>query len=140
MKKKMLAAAIPEYHDYTRSFEGQQQNSIKCVMYILVNTSVKLSPGKIAAQVGHAVQKTTQRCINTMKWQHYICACMPKIVLKVPSEELFVSILDQTKNIFKSYVVDEGRTQCAPGTVTAIGYDPLFEKEIPSCFKSLKLL
>ena len=137
-----LSSIITEYRDYPTSFEGQSTdpNTKACKMYILVNTSVKLSAGKIAAQVGHAVQKTTTRCINTRKWSEYVRASMPKIVLKVPSEELFVSILDQTKCIFKSYVVDEGRTQCAPGTVTAVGYDPMYETEIPSCFKTLKLL
>lgn len=136
----MLASAVTEYQDFADSFEGQQSSTRKCVMYILVNKSVKMSPGKIAAQVGHAVQKTTQRCSNTRKWRAYVGNGMPKIVLKIPSEELFVSILDQTKNIWKSYVVDEGRTQVAPGTVTAVGYDPLFENEVPSCLKRLKLL
>jgi len=77
-------------------------------------------------RTGHAVQKTTQRCLGTQKWVHYVQGNMPKVVLKVPSEELFVAILDIT--YFN--VVDEGRTQCPPGTVTAIGYDPLFDTEI----------
>lgn len=136
----MLAAAIPEYEDFAASFAGQGTSNKRCMMYILVNKSVKLSAGKIAAQVGHAVQKTTERCVGTSKWTSYVQSSMPKIVLKVPSEELFVSILDQTKHIKKSYVVDEGRTQCLPGTVTAVGYDPLFDKEIPQCFRQLKLL
>lgn len=137
-----LSSIITEYRDYPISFEGQSVDprTKACKMYILVNTSVKLSAGKIAAQVGHAVQKTTTRCINTRKWTEYVRSSMPKIVLKIPSEELFASILDQTKHIFKSYVVDEGRTQCPPGTVTAVGYDPLYETEIPSCFNNLKLL
>lgn len=136
----MLTAAIPEYEDFDDSFIGQGGSNKRCIMYILVNTSVKLSAGKIAAQVGHAVQKTTQRCLGTSKWVAYVQGSMPKVVLKVPSEELFVAVLDQTKHIKKSYVVDEGRTQCPPGTVTAIGYDPLFDKEIPQCIRQLKLL
>ncbi len=136
----MLAAAIPEYADFDDSFTCQGTSDKRCIMYILVNTSVKLNSGKIAAQVGHAVQKTTQRCLGTSKWSSYVQRSMPKVVLKVPTEELFVTILDQTKHIKKSYVVDEGRTQCASGTVTAIGYDPLFDGEIPSCIRQLKLL
>ena len=137
----MLLNIISEYEDYADSFEGQLAlPKYRCVMYILVNKSVSLSSGKIASQVGHAVQKTTQRCIGSRKWKVYINSCMPKIVLKVPTEEKFIEILDQTKSIRKSYVVDEGKTQCNPGTVTAVGYDPLYEKEIPQCFKNLGLL
>ena len=138
---KTLLTTIKEYEDYADSFEGQSSSTTvqRCVMYILVNKSIKLSSGKIASQVGHAVQKTTQRCLGTTKWVSYIHGGMPKIVLKVPTEEQFVTILDQTKSIYKSYVVDEGRTQCAWGTVTAVGYDPLFENEIPTCLKKLTL-
>ena len=140
MSKEKLSTIIKEYGDYEDSFEGQSPITEKhCVMYILVNKSIKLSSGKIASQVGHAVQKTTQRCMNTSKWGTYIYAGMPKIVLKVTTEEQFIAILDQTKKINKSYVVDEGRTQCASGTLTAVGYDPLYEDEIPDCIKKLSL-
>ena len=132
---------IREYEDYVDSFEGQLalNTAPRCVMYILVNKSVKLSSGKLASQVGHAVQKTTQRCIGTAKWESYIHGRMPKVVLKVLTDEQFIDILNQTKSICKSYVVDEGRTQCKPDTVTAVGYDPLFDNEIPMCFKKLYL-
>jgi peptidyl-tRNA hydrolase len=140
MSKEKLSTIIKEYGDYEDSFEGQSTTIEKhCVMYILVNKSIKLSAGKIASQVGHAVQKTTQRCMNTTKWGAYIYTGMPKIVLKVPTEEQFISIMDQTKKINKSYVVDEGRTQCSPDTLTAVGYDPLYEDEIPECIKQLSL-
>lgn len=137
----MLAAAVTKYEDYADSFVGQSSTSTQCcVMYILVNASVKLGKGKIAAQVGHAVQKTTERCVGTDKWTAYVHGSMPKVVLKVPTEEEFVTILDLTRAIRKSYIVDEGRTQCAPGTVTAVGYEPFFDEEVPPCFKTLKLL
>mgnify|MGYP006411299213 CR=1 FL=1 len=136
----MLLSSIQTFHDYAASFEGQEpssENNIK--MYILVNGAVKLGRGKIASQVGHAVQKTTQRCVGSDKWSQYIHSRCPKIVLKVPTEEIFNDILEQTRHLTKSYVVDEGRTQCAPNTVTAVGYDPLFDSEKPDCFKQLKL-
>ena len=136
----MLLSCIQTFDDYGASFQGQEKSSEDNIkMYILVNGAVKLSRGKIASQVGHAVQKTTTRCLGTKRWTQYIRSRCPKIVLKVPSEELFIGILQQTQHIMKSYVVDEGRTQCAPNTVTAIGYDPLFDSEIPDCFKQLKL-
>jgi|SaaInlV_150m_DNA_4_1039716.scaffolds.fasta_scaffold18882_2 peptidyl-tRNA hydrolase len=139
--QSLLTSVIREYDDYIDSFEGQltSPTTRRCVMYILVNKSVRLSSGKIASQVGHAVQKTTQRCLGTGKWISYIQGGMPKIVLKVSTEEEFVDILNHTKSIYKSYVVDEGRTQCKPDTVTAVGYDPLFDNEIPACFKKLSL-
>ena len=137
----VLTTAIREYEDYAASFEGQSTSTTvrQCVMYILVNKSIRLSSGKVASQVGHAVQKTTLRCLDTDKWVSYIHGGMPKIVLKVSTEEEFIAILDQTQSICKSYVVDEGITQCKPDTVTAVGYDPLFENEIPTCFKKLSL-
>ena len=66
--KSLLTNVIREYKDYEDSFEGQLASTTtrRCVMYILVNKSVKLSSGKIASQVGHAVKKTTQRCLRTV--------------------------------------------------------------------------
>ncbi len=133
---QMLLSSIQIFNNCAASFEGQKlKNNIK--MYILVNGFVKLGRGKIASQVGHAVQKTTRRCVGSDKWSRYIRSRCPKIVLKVPTEEIFVQILNQTKHLTKSYVVDEGRT--THNTITAVGYDPLFDSEIPDCFKHLKL-
>ena len=72
--QSLLTSVIREYDDYIDSFEGQltSPTTRRCVMYILVNKSVRLSSGKIASQVGHAVQKTTQRCLGTGKWISYI--------------------------------------------------------------------
>jgi peptidyl-tRNA hydrolase len=112
-------------------------------MYILVNTEKlkKNKTGKISSQVGHAVQKITEYLLhnNKKRLKEYNNNCT-KVVLSVSSEILFLEILEQTQDIYKTYVIDAGLTCCEPGTLTAVGYIPLFEYEIPKIIKNLPIL
>lgn len=111
-------------------------------MYILINKSLPMKKGKIALQVGHAVKKITEYCLKNEKelYDKYCANSYAKVILKVPNEEVILKILYELKDIHKSYVVDEGRTQIKPNSLTAIGFIPMARKDIPSCLKQLKLL
>ena len=112
------------------------------VMYILVNTSLKMGKGKLAAQVGHGVHKISQYCLQNDKelWGKYVNNNYPKIILKIKNQDDLLNIINETKNIFKSYVIDEGRTQIAKNSLTVISYIPMLKDEVPSILKELKLL
>ena len=112
------------------------------VMYILVNKSLPMKTGKIASQVGHAVQKVTEYCLKNKKdiWKKYCKNNYPKIVLKVPSEELLLEILNKLKNFERIPIIDLGRTQIKPNSLTTVGFIPIIKDDIPDCIKELKLL
>ena len=113
------------------------------VMYVLVNSDIKMSKGKTAAQVAHVCVKAAQMCNSFpaffgkayLKWYQ---GSYTKIILKASGEEI--------KQIHKRYheisciTIDEGRTQIRKGTLTALAFIPLCKSEAPTEIKELKLL
>jgi len=126
------------------------------VMYIVVNKDLNMSPGKLAAQVGHGVEKVcgyykyiwditnslesgdihkgyTVFINDFLEWQ--IEGQSTKIVLGADTK---------TFNKLKSYVsgfviTDAGRTELAPNTETVICFLPM-EKDSDKDIKRLQLL
>ena len=106
-------------------------------MYILVNQDISMGKGKVAGQVGHAVNILTYRMCkqNNELIDEYMQSAIKKIVLKCPQsklEELEV----------KNYITvrDKGLTQLEPNTLTAVTLGILREEEVESWVKELKLL
>ena len=139
-----LSEIIKTFSDYDESFYSQQIKLVEepYVMYIIVNKSLPMRSGKIASQVGHAVQKITEYCMTKEKkiWSYYCSNNYAKIILKINDENKLLEILNELKHIHKSYAVDEGRTQIEPNSLTAIGFIPMQKKDVPECLKKLKLL
>ena len=132
---------ISEFDDFKFSvYNGSVDESQAYYMYIIVNSSLKMGKGKIAAQVGHGVHKMTEYCLEHQKelWGKYKNSGIPKIVLKTSKDQL-LKVIDKTKNIFKSYVIDEGRTQIAKNSLTVVAYIPLSKKDAPDIFKDKKI-
>ena len=107
-------------------------------MYIVVNSDLKLSTGKLCAQVGHAVQDVVISCRgNRKRWNSYKNNGCAKIVLKA-GQRSFDELLECS---YKKFIVtDAGKTEIASGTITAIGFAPMYDSEIPEIIKGLKLL
>jgi PTH2 family peptidyl-tRNA hydrolase len=133
---------ISKYDDYKHSVYNIDENEQSYVMYNVVNTSLKMGKGKLAAQVGHGVHKMAQYCLHHEKevWMKYINSNYPKIVLKTKSQDHLMDVLEKTKDIFKCYVVDEGRTQIAKNSLTVVSYIPMVKENVPNVLKLLKLL
>ena len=107
-------------------------------MYIVVNSDLKLSVGKICSQVGHAVEGVVINCRgNKKRWQAYKNSGSAKIVLKADQQSFDEILASSCK---KFIVTDAGKTECLEGTITAIGFAPMFDSEIPEIIRSLKLL
>jgi len=121
-----------------------EANRILPVMYIFVNNDLKMSGGKIASQVGHAVQAITEEIIRMgyermpppvqyftyMKWKHN-CA---KIVLRGTNEQL----LELAKHPEARHIIDEGQTtQVASGSLTAVGFFPSTDRSIAEGYRLL---
>ena len=120
-------------------------NDDEVVMYIIVNSDLKMGKGKIAAQVGHIVMHIMEALvkvdISTNIYERY---CLwrgnsyPKIILKGTLNQLY----DIKDNYYGTIFVqrDEGRTQIEDGSLTCIGFFPMERWNTPEEIKKLKLL
>jgi len=121
------------------------------VMYIVVNKDLNMSPGKLAAQVGHGVEKicgyykyTWDICeslgngdtnfIDTfLEWQ--VEGQSTKIVLGADTK----TFNKLQKKVHNFIIVDAGRTEITPDTKTVICFFPM-EKDSDKDIKKLQLL
>ncbi|RLF34441.1 MAG: peptidyl-tRNA hydrolase, partial [Thermoplasmata archaeon] len=103
-------------------------------MVIVTREDLKLSPGKLAAQVAHAAvscvldtKKQNPRWFN--KWQK---EGAKKAVVKVESEKDFYPLKEKAEQLkIATYVVeDAGLTEIPPGTKTVLGIGPAPENLI----------
>lgn len=110
-------------------------------MYILVNEDIKISKGKLAGQVGHAV--------SSFLWHKYIIplrdgfnvepldeymVSQKKIILKCPESKLLE--LEEQGNIT---IRDKGLTELEPNTLTCINMGIYYDGFEPQWIKDLKL-
>jgi PTH2 family peptidyl-tRNA hydrolase len=107
-------------------------------MYIIVNSELGMGKGKIASQVGHAVQQLVEELVrseyvynpkitradqeNYRKWKDGGTA---KIVLKASEEHLRRLAADPTS----CAIYDAGKTQIASGSLTVVGFLPRLDRK-----------
>ena len=111
-------------------------------MAILIRTDIKMSKGKVLAQVGHAVVEATIKAYTKTtlfyKWQQ---DGEKIVVLKVPNEKTLDTIMEiaARKKVHNGVVVDAGLTEVSPGTKT-VGYvGPDYGTKIDKLVCQLKL-
>lgn len=140
-------------HDNCIGIDDLNENWIECKyisrnenitdyrMYILVNEDIKISKGKLAGQVGHAVmsylyhsvikplqdRKQIESLDDYMKEQK-------KIILKCPEWRLEELEYDGYLTIR-----DKGYTQLEPNTLTCINYGIMTPDVLPQWVRELKL-
>lgn len=111
-------------------------------MYILVNEDIKISKGKLAGQVGHAVMsfiynrvvKPLYSGIEVESLNEYMKE-QKKIILKCPQEKL--EELERQGGY--TVIRDKGYTQLEPDTLTCINYGIMTPEAAPKWIKELKL-
>jgi peptidyl-tRNA hydrolase, PTH2 family len=108
---------------------------------IVVNESLKLPKGKLAAQVAHASVAAFIAAGKQAK-QIWLENGMPKVVLRGSDEEelLRLQALATERHISARLITDAGRTVVPAGTVTCLGLGPDNENEIDALTGGLKLL
>lgn len=108
---------------------------------IVVDESLNLPKGKLAAQVAHASIGVFIDAAAEARKAWLECG-MPKIVLQCSSEEELrkLETAAQDGNIPANLVRDAGRTVVAADTVTCIGLDPADDSILDSITGHLKLL
>jgi len=108
---------------------------------VLVRKDLKLSPGKMAAQVAHAsIESYKQSPFDAqLEWEAW---GSKKVVLKVDDLKELKAIEKKLKEAKIPYVMikDAGRTEVKPGTITVLGIGPWYEEEIDKVTGHLKML
>lgn len=111
-------------------------------MCILIRDDLKMSKGKVLAQVSHAMVDATVKAYTQsqlfFKWR----ADGEKIViLKVPNEKTLMYIMNiaERKGVNYGYTVDAGLTEVLPGTKTVGFVGPDFEDKIEKLTGQLRL-
>jgi peptidyl-tRNA hydrolase len=108
---------------------------------IIVDKSLKLPRGKLAAQVAHAAVAAFLEAGQEAR-QQWLDEGMPKVVLKVDSQAALMTLqeLAQQQKIPAQLIADAGRTVVSGGTITCLGLGPTNEENLDQLTGDLKLL
>jgi len=113
---------------------------MELVQYIIVNNSLGMNKGKIAAQASHASVAVLEK-IEEEIFEEWKQNGMKKIVLKVNSTEELLELFEKAKRTLPcALITDAGHTQVSPGSKTCFACGPVEESEGQKYFKELKLL
>jgi len=106
---------------------------------IVVRKDLKMSPGKIAAQVAHASVEAWKRADKKVReaWER---EGAKKVVLQVESEEELLELKKKAGKLPVALIRDAGLTEVPPGTLTCMAIGPAREEEVDKLTGSLKLL
>lgn len=131
-----------EWEDVNEN-EEWEDDGVPRKMVLVVRTDLKMGPGKIAAQCGHATlgafkRATKQDPQNLKLWEKYGQA---KIVVKAPDDKTMFELEKKAKqsNIVTYFVADAGKTQIAAGSRTVLAVGPAKEKDVNAITGHLKL-
>ncbi len=115
------------------------KNPVKQI--IIVNESLKLPRGKLAAQVAHAALAAFLEASDEAR-RLWLADGMPKVVLKGETADEIVRFEEAAKRrgIPAYLVTDAGRTVLPAGTITCVGLGPASEEELDQLTGELKLV
>ncbi|HLD57693.1 MAG TPA: peptidyl-tRNA hydrolase Pth2 [archaeon] len=108
---------------------------------IVVRNDLKLSKGKLAAQVAHAsldaYLKADKDAVS--EWE---LTGVKKVVLRAQDLKELMAIFDKLKSakLKPSLIKDAGHTEIEPGTVTCVGVGPVEENQVNKITGHLKML
>ena len=97
---------------------------MKTAMYIFVNNGLGMSPGKLAAQASHAAVNAYQLSLDLGPvLNHWRDRGYTKLVMEARDTE-HMQLIEKTlrdKGYAVAPIIDEGRTETAPQSYTALG-------------------
>jgi PTH2 family peptidyl-tRNA hydrolase len=120
------------------------------VMYVLVNTDLKMSGGKLAAQCCHSVCKAI-RVLEKQQpkdkvYSEWLRNGEATVVLRSSEKEMIEIIREyevderinrNSSDLWCVHTRDAGRTQIAPDSLTTLVFRPIPKSEMP--IKNLKM-
>lgn len=118
-------------------------------VWIAIRKDIAMSPGKLAAQVGHALFKLALVSAGQAKddavafdnLKRHIDEGGAKIAVVCDSKEHLLEIcaFAETVGIPWTFVQDAGHTEVSPGTLTVCAFGPTKRSDLPSPLKRLRL-
>lgn len=94
-------------------------------LVVVVREDLNLSPGKMAAQAGHAAVSVSWNAQKkNKKWViEWLSKGQKKVILKAKDLELLKSLAKKAEELKLPYEIikDAGETEVEPGTITCIG-------------------
>ncbi len=110
---------------------------------IVINASLKMSKGKICAQVAHASLFAALKAkkLHPIKFSRWLNSGAKKVVVKAKEEELLkIKALADKMKIPNELIKDAGYTEVPPGSITALGLGPEDDEKIDKLTGGLPLL
>lgn len=113
-------------------------------MAVVVVRGLRMGPGKLAAQVGHACVTAALRARDhdPKGFRRWLDGGQMKIVLRVDVEKELYPIKGHAEDLglTTALITDAGHTQVAPGTVTCLAIGPGTQSDLDAVVGHLKLL
>jgi peptidyl-tRNA hydrolase, PTH2 family len=107
------------------------------VQYFIVNKTLSMSKGKVAAQVAHGATISTMVLGHLDYFKEWFNKDQKKIVLQGSENDMWKILA----NVMDSYkVVDNGLTEIPEGSMTVIVIPPMKRSEAQKYIKRLQLL
>lgn len=113
-------------------------------MVIAVRKDLKMGPGKMAAQVGHACVNLVlmERNQKRKAFQAWYSQGQGKVVVKVNSLQELYALKEaaEDRDLPTTLIQDAGKTQVEPGTTTVLGIGPAATKDLDPITGELSLM
>lgn len=113
-------------------------------MIVIVRKDLKMSIGKTAAQVGHAVLTTYKQAIKSRQdiVNYWEGSGQAKIILGIETLEELITIKNKADSLSipNSMIIDAGFNEVLPNSITCIGFGPGKVTEIALIKNQLHLL
>lgn len=126
-KSRRARSPSPSPEESASSSSSSRPAHDPVIMYIFVNRGLKMGTGKIAGQVGHAVESVVENKDRLdgayREWYHEwkTAHLRTKIVLSATEDQMNeISLAYKSEAVF-----DAGRTQIAPHSFTALAVYPM---------------
>ncbi len=112
-------------------------------LVIVTRKDVKLSPGKLAAQVGHASVDCALKAMRHQPdaFRAWLDDGQKKVVLKAASlADLYaIKVAAERAGLTTALIADAGHTELEPGTITVLGVGPGRELDVDKVTGHLSL-
>lgn len=134
------------------NFDAAEQNGFfdedeQYVMFILVNDELKMDMNKLIQFCCHSVCKVIieneRSTVKSEAYINWVNNYEPTIVLKAKGEDLIFCIneySDVNKDIWCKNVIDLGKINVSPFSITTVAFTPMMKKDVPNIIKYLKEL
>lgn len=120
----------------------KNKNENELIQYILINEDLQMSPGKVAAQVGHVCTICAYNCLDDNsetdenKFMYWYAGEQKKIILRAHEKEMCKLI----EHGFWYYILDKGYTEISADSLTALSLGILTRREALPFVKRLQLM